>query len=748
MRWFLRLALLVGAGALLVSASVAAVAPRLWRIANAHEEIPVELPDFGELSQRSRIFDASGTEIASFELENSQPISLGDVPDHVIDAFLAVEDSEFYLHHGVDVRSLFRATLSSFAEGSTGGASTITMQVVKNDYLAGLERDGRYKLLQIAYAVRLEKERTKDEILERYLNTVFFGQNAYGVSAAAETYFAKRVDELTFIEAAFLAGLVQAPSTYDPVINPERSRTRFIQVLNRLVTEDFLTVGERDFAEATFVLPERSRRRDDRQNERTYFTEVLRDYLLNRSDLLGETYQERYTRLHRGGLQIHTTLDPTIQARAEEARDVLPANAAGIDAAMTSIENSTGAVRAMVGGEGFVPGENEVNLAMAPSQTGSSVKFFILAAALQAGATPEDVINGEAGCRLPSGDPREPTFTVSGGVNGGTNTLRHQTTISGNCGFLRLAHIVGLNRVVDTIYRMARSPYLYRGQPVEDRRPLEPFPNLAIGSNELSSFDMAAGMQTIANIGEHLEPYFIEYIDDAFGERVYTHQLNPERVLDRAVALEAIDVLRGPPRSGTARRELSDLASRRPIIGKTGTQDSNTVSYYVGATPDLTTAVIVRDPDRYTEMRNIPEFAEAGVSRVQGGTFPAQIWGAFTENVGLEQALGDWPEPEEAPRGPAKLYLPGMECVYVLAGYQTVEAPTPSPEATQEITSEGRTVGQEPPPSAPPGTAPPAPVVQVPIYNRVPGGTTVPPDELDPSAPLPSVAANRSVGSC
>ena len=137
--WLTRLALVIGAGTLLVTATTVAVAPRLWRIANAHEEVPVELPDFAPLAARSYVYDAAGNEIASFEVENSQPIALADVPQHVIAAFLAVEDEEFYVHHGVNVRGLFRATLSNFAtEGPVQGASTITMQVVKNDFLAGL----------------------------------------------------------------------------------------------------------------------------------------------------------------------------------------------------------------------------------------------------------------------------------------------------------------------------------------------------------------------------------------------------------------------------------------------------------------------------------------------------------------------------------------------------------------------------------------------------------------------------------
>ncbi|NNE11461.1 MAG: hypothetical protein HKN41_04365 [Ilumatobacter sp.] len=779
MSWILRLGLVVGAGALLLTATVVAIAPRVWRIANAHEEIPVELPDFADLAQRSYVYDASGREIASFEVENSQPVQLAEVPDHVVDAFLAVEDNEFWFHHGVNVRSLFRATLSNFAtEGPIQGASTITMQVVKNDYMAGFERDGRYKLLQTTYAVRLEKQKTKEEILERYLNTVFFGQNSYGIGAAAETYFGKPVSELTFVEAAFLAGMVQAPSSYDPINNPERSRNRFLQVLDRLEEDELLTEAERLEVEETFVLPERVRRRPDRATERTYFTEALRDYLLNRSDILGETYNERYVKLHRGGLSIVTTLDPFLQARAEEARNELPDNTVGIDAALTSIDVETGAIRAMVGGKGFIPNEREVNLALAPSQTGSSIKMFILAAALQAGANPEDVIDGTHPCQLPNvGNNDEPTFEIRGGVNGGVDTLRNHTVRSINCAFARTSQIVGLNRMVDTVYRMAENPYLYEGQSATDREPIQPFSAFATGANELSTLDMAAGIQSIANEGVHHEPYYVEYIDDAFGTRIYTHQLDGTQVLDRNVALTTIDVMKGVLTSGTARRSLADFARRQPSFGKTGTQQSNWTAFFVGATPELATAVMVRDPDRYTPMANIPEFLDAGVSRVQGGTFPARIWGAYMEAVGLERLgeqfeFADWPRPEPPARGAARLYLPGNECLYEIVGYeQQTPPPTETPPPSEAPAPEGFRAPlappatdppePDPPPEAPPATeapppgttvpettAPPTTLPPRPIFGQVDSGTTIPPDVVDPNAPMPSAPVEQIVRPC
>ena len=326
-----RLLLIVGAGALLLTATVVGVAPRIWSTANAHEQLPVVLPEFESLAQRTYVYDANGQEIAFYELENSQPIAYEDIPQAVIDAFLVVEDKEFFTHDGINVRSLVRATLSNFASDSPQqGASTITMQVAKNDFLAGLERDGRYKLLQMHYARMLENQMSKQDIMARYLNTVFFGNNAYGIEAAAETYFGKKAADLTFIESAFLAGLVRSPSGFDPINEPERSRARWLQVLDRLVDDEQITEVEAERLAEEFVLPSRVKTLPDRSFARTYFSEALRDYLLNRSDVLGETYQQRYNQLFRGGLRIHTTLDANLQSLAEQARNELPETPEGV----------------------------------------------------------------------------------------------------------------------------------------------------------------------------------------------------------------------------------------------------------------------------------------------------------------------------------------------------------------------------------------------------------------------------------
>ena len=730
-----RILLIVAAGALLLTATVVGIAPRVWSTANAHEEVPVVLPDFEALAQRTYVYDVNGQEIAFYELENSQPIAYEDIPQNVIDAFLVVEDKEFFTHDGINLRSLVRATLSNFASDSPQqGASTITMQVVKNDYLAGLERDGRYKLLQMHYARMLENEMSKQDIMARYLNTVFFGNNAYGIEAAAETYFGKKAAELTFIESSFLAGLVRSPSGFDPINEPERSRARWLQVLDRLVAEEKITEAEGEQLAEEFVLPSRVKTLPDRSFARTYFTEALRDYLLNRSDILGDTYQERYNQLFRGGLRIHTTLDANMQALAEQARNELP-DAQPFDAAIVSLDSTTGAVRVMVGGRGFVPNEREVNMALSPRQTGSSVKMFILAAAVQAGAQAGDVLDGTRPCVLPNpGNEAEP-FEITDAVNRGVVTLQEHTTASINCAFGRLSQIVGLNRVVDTIYRMAESPYLYRDQPRSERLPIEPFASLATGANEMAPIDMASGVQALANEGLHHEPYYVEFIDGPDGERLYTHLDPGSQVLDRDAALQTVEIMKGPIYGGgTGRRAAFD--DRRPAFGKTGTQENNTNAWFVGGTKQLSTAVWVGDPDAYTPMQRIPAFVAEGYGRnVQGGHFPAVIWKAFMEPAHVFYPPLDW---ERVPpkRANARLYLPGNECAVRIVG----SAPAPvDPNAPPT------TVPPPNPDGSPAETVPPA---TVPVVESVQVGTTIPPDNLDPLAPLPSLPASERLGPC
>jgi penicillin-binding protein 1A len=636
----------------------------------------------------------------------------------------------------VNLRGFARALLSNFSsDAPRQGASTISQQVVKNEFLAGLPRDGRYKGLQAHYATMLEKKMSKDAILERYLNTVFFGNNAYGLQAAAEVYFGKNVGELTMVQGAFLAGLVRSPSGFDPIRHSERARARFRQVTSRLSDVGLVTPLVGALLGETWKMPERAQTLPSYTTKPTYYTEAIKEYLLQQATFLGDE-QQRANLLYRGGLRIHTTFDPTLQALAEQARTQLPETPQGFDAAIVTLDTRTGAIRAMVGGHGFQPRVAEINMALVPRQTGSSIKYFILAAALEAGAQPTDLIDGTAPCNLP--DPLDANKTFDIGVNvkvasRPVGTLELMTWASINCAYARLAQIVGSYRVVDTIYRMAGSTYLNRDLADSRSRPaLVPYGGLAIGFNPMAPIDMAAGMQTIANQGLHHDPYYVDYIEHVDGTRLYTRDDPGTQVLDPGVALTAVWTLKGVLSNGTAKAALSDFPF--PAMGKTGTQDDNTNAWFVGATPQLTTAVWVGDPDAYTPMSQIPEFVAEGVPNVQGGTYPARIWRALMEPALTPLPLEDWAAPPEPTRNAVRLYLPGDEC---LAKLVSGELPTPGSPTTTTTTTL--------PPESPDGSAPPVEPPAPPVLKAIPSGTTIPPSVLDPKAPIPTVPISGTV---
>ena len=742
--WPIRFVAIVAAGALLLTGVTLGLAPRLWRIANAHDESAVKLPEFQPLSQRTVVYDRANNVIAVFERENSQPIKLSQVPPDVISALLAVEDTEYYQHHGVNIRGFFRALLSNFAsDGPTQGASTITQQVVKNEFLAGLPRDGRYKALQAHYATMLEKTTTKDDILERYLNTVFFGNNAYGLQAAAEVYFGKEAAQLTLIEGAFLAGLVRSPSGYDPINNPEPSRRRFVQVMDRLAAVGLVTKKQAKLQSKKWPIPARVRTLASISTKPTYYTIALRDYLLNRSNILGATEQERANVLYRGGLQIHTTLDPAMQEHAENARDILPVNQQGFDAAVLSVDTTSGAIRAMVGGRGLRPNEpgGQVNMSLVPRQTGSSIKSMILATAYEAGAETTDIIKGPGPCTVPDFTDGRPSLKVVNNATGELGPLDGKNTWSStDCGFIRLSYAVGLHRVVDSVYRMAHSAYFFQGQSTKDRESFQPLPLTATGNNVMAPIDMATGMQTILNQGLHHDPYYVEWIDGPDGKRTYKHTDPGVQVLDVAAALKTVKSLKGVLRYGTGARNLSDFP--RTAAGKTGTQFENTNAWFVGGTPQITTAVWVGDPNGYTPMDGIPAFAaEMGRNgKVQGADYPARIWGAYMVAALDGQPDLDWPPPPPPTRQRARIYWPGEECLARLVGGTLPGTPTSSTDAPASTVAPAPGAGG----TAVVTTTTQPRAVLVPITN----GTMVPDNVLDPRAPMPSVKMNIYVYPC
>ncbi|MGA1541699.1 MAG: transglycosylase domain-containing protein, partial [Ilumatobacteraceae bacterium] len=377
--------------------------------------------------------------------------------------------------------------------------------------------------------------------------------------------------------------------------------------------------------------------------------------------------------------------DPEVQVAAEYAKATkLPANAAGVEAAVVTLDAKTGAVRAMVGGRPFEGGRNEVNLALSTRQTGSSIKIFILAAAMEAGVQNDDLLDGVRPCVLPNpDDPRNP-FVIESGVSRALGPVEEMTWFSINCAYARLSLMVGLDRVVDTTYRLAKNPYLYAGQSVLEREPIRPYASFATGANEMSPLDMASGAQTLANGGVHHEPYFIERIEAPSGT-LYRHESAGEQVMTSDAAARTTSILEGVMSSGTARRSALD---GRTSAGKTGTQDNNTNAWFVGYTPELVTSVWVGHPDLYFPMENIPEFVAAGVNRVQGSTFPAAIWKATMDAALVDVPPGVFSPPPPNPREAMRLFLPEVDCPVATTTTTTTLAPvvTSSPVSAPPVT--------------------------------------------------------------
>ena len=401
--------ILVTAGFLV--AGVVAMTPAVSEVTSAGTS--VEEPLFlSPLDQRSEIYDHNGSLLATlYGEQNREPVALEDIPQLVRDAIIVVEDEDFYSHQGVNLRSTVRALFENVSSGAIAqGGSTITMQVVKNAIL-GTQQTLDRKTREAILALRLEEQFTKDQILERYLNTAYFGNGAYGVQAAAETYWGVGVGELDWSQAALLAALIRNPNGYNPIRFPDIAAERRALALSRLVDSGHLTREEA--AQFAFApLPTQVIRVTPPPDD--YFVEEVKQLLLDDPRFgLGETPEERYQAVFSGGLRIHTTFDPIMQQAALTARaDILPGDDPGQfswsydgedvlgTAVVVTTEVQTGAVRALVGGPGF--DNYRYNIAtQGYRQAGSSFKTFVLAAALESGIVPDDSISGSAPCRIP-----------------------------------------------------------------------------------------------------------------------------------------------------------------------------------------------------------------------------------------------------------------------------------------------------------------------------------------------------------
>jgi penicillin-binding protein 1A len=626
-RILLRLSAVVVSAGLGLAAVGVALIPAARQLGGAGSSVEGVI-DLGPLDQRSYVYAADGSLLATLRADvDRQPVPLASIPTHTIDAVLAVEDAEFYAHDGVNLRATLRALVANVEEGATvQGGSTITQQLVKTE-LVGAEQTIDRKAREAVLARRLEEAMTKDEILERYLNTVYLGNGAYGVQAGAETYFGISVGELDIAQSAFLAGMIANPAAFDPIRHPEDSSARRDLVLRRLVSYGRITQEEADqLAEA--ALPTETRQVQPQPD--TYFVEEVKQELLD-DERLGDTREEREYAVFRGGLQIYTTLDPKAQDLATKARnDVLAELApdgtpAGIvpigdhpetgeprvaTGAVVSVEPGTGAVRAMVGGAGFKDNKFNVTTQGVGRSGGSTFKVFVLLALLENGYVPNDTVTGSGPCSFTGipglvPDPyRVENFANSGG---GRGTITSQTLRSSNCAFVRLGQIVGTPKVAEQARKMGITTKM------------DPVVSMPLGTQEVLPIDMAGAVASIAADGVYYAPYYVDRVEDRDGKVLIQHAPNPRRAESPASARLAADILEKNVQSGTGTR------ARIPgqhAAGKTGTAQNSGNGWFVGFTPYLATAVWIGSTADNYEVR-------IGGRGITGGSYPAEIWGRY-----------------------------------------------------------------------------------------------------------------------
>ena len=700
MPWPLRLLvvlIIAGAG---LALGIGLLAPEVKAVFTAGEAgDEATLLQLEEFSQRTDVYARDGSLLAVLHAEeNRQPVTLDAIPQLVQNAILDVEDDRFWQHGGVDLRSTLRAVRANVSAGSVRqGGSTITQQLVKNALLTP-ERSVSRKVREAVLALRLEKELSKHQILERYLNTVYFGNGAYGVQAAAETYFNTDVGNLDEAQAALLAGIIRNPDGYDPVKNPAAAKTRRSVAFDRMVANGHLTperAAELDEqpipAQVSTPLPPP----DD------YFVEEVKQRLLD-DVRLGDTPQERYNALFKGGLKIHTTIDPKMQEAADrKVRDIMPDTKGKFTAALATVEPGTGAVRAMVAGSDFLTAKYNLATSRGGSgrQPGSSFKPIVLLAALDKGYSPRDTIDGNTPCtlKIPGFAPYDVENYEGGG--GGTMSLTDATVKSVNCAYVRLGAVAGLGNVVDMADKL--------GIP---KARLHPFPSISLGAQEVSPLEMAGAYAAIANDGVFVPPRFVEKVVDRNGKTVFEGPGEGKRAVSVEHARQAIQVMKAVVQRGTGTRAR---VPGHEVAGKTGTSQNHENAWFVGSTKHLATAVWMGSPAGNVAMRSV------GGVRVTGGSFPARIFSGFMTEAHAGLPSIDFPDPDPSKISRGKFIKDGF-------GKSRPTRRSTSPAPTTSSSAPATTL-PGPSPTTTPTTAPKPPPTKKPTTTTSPP-TTQPPE--------------------
>ena len=658
------------------------------------------------LSRVSHIYAEDGSLLAELhDGRNSEPVRYSEMPASLINAVLAAEDGDFFEHEGIDFTAIVSAMRDYVTGASQRGGSTITQQVVKRN-IVGADLTIERKIAEALYAIELERVYDKEQILEFYLNSVYFGWSAYGVSAAAREYFGKNVQDLTAAEAATLVVTIRNPSLYDPRRQPERTRERRDDVIDAMAASGFIDFEAAAAAkEEPFLIKEA----EAFQSPADHVVAEVRRQLLHDPEFafLGEDDIERKRAIFGcpshdteceggGGLEIFVTVDLTLQEAANNIlRTWLPVPGSDFSdprgaptGAIAMIENNTGAVLAMSSGLPFT--EEQFDLAVQGRRNpGSAFKPIALAAFLEQGGSLRSWWDArspiEIECETPCGPDGSRIWTVRNAGRVDSLISLHQATArSVNAVYAQVAVEVGPEGIADMAHRLG----------VQSE--LEPVYSLALGAGAVSPLEMASSYSTLAANGVHAEPYLISRITTSDGRVIYEREVRTTQAVDPALAAAVRRPMEEVVCCGTAQRaQIEGL----PQAGKTGTHQAFRDAWFVGFVPNFTTAVWVGFPDEQIALEDVVINGE-GYSRVFGGTVPAPIWKEFMETV-----LQTYPPGEFRPVQGSNFYnAPVPTEVPEVTGLTVEEAEKAMFGARLLTEVEERTVLVFPAPSAPPET--------------------------------------------
>src|SRR4249919_3305469 len=588
-----RLAAIVVVSGLTLGVCLAALVPGARQVALAHHYTST-VKSLGELSEPTIVLDANGTQIGKLGAQDREPVELAEVPQILINAVIDTEDKTFWKNPGIDVSGVSRAFVENITSGKISqGGSTITQQLVKNRIL-GNKQDLQRKAKELILAYRLNDKYSKREILKQYLNTVYFGQGSYGVKATARRFFltpdpsapfgvrGKALSELTAGEAALLAGVIRNPEGDNPFVHPDSAAKRRADVLKTMVERHHITQAQADVANQE---PMPTVKPTSELRPENAWAEKAQEVLLS-DPRLGATPQERRNKVLQGGLKVYTTEDPNLQ----QMSDVAVANGLqfakpGFGAALVAMDPKTGYVKAMTDSRPF--GQAEFNLATdgAGRQVGSSFKITTLATILQNGYSRNDQINGNAPCSVPGFDGA--TNNAGGEGEGGIMSVDQATAESVNCAFVRLSTSVGLGNVIDMAQKLGMRPSVAGRQPVNDWDVL----TFTLGVISITPLEMANMASTIADGGIHHDPVFVQKVVGPDGKVVFDETGRPgTRALDPDVANCEVSILHGPIDSPGGTAQGKGIPGH-DAFGKTGTNDKQISSAFLGGTPDLVSFV-------------------------------------------------------------------------------------------------------------------------------------------------------------